>query len=426
MLKGFKTRLNPNNEQRTKFAQHAGCARWAYNWGLNICQQGIKARQLAKEKGEPLPKFPSAIDLHKKLNAEVKPEHQWFYESSKCAPQQALRDLDNAWKRYLKVKDSGAPKRKKKGRNDHFYLEGSIYIKDGFIQLPRIGLVRLHEEVPNQKIKSVTINRKADDWYVSFKVEFELRGNACQSIQADVPAPVPTTKRFARVGVDLGIKTLATLSTGQVFPSLTPYRQNTTKLKKLQRQLSRQTKGGKNREKTKNKIARLHARIANIRNDATHNLTSYLTKNHSEVVIEDLNVSGMMKNHKLASAIADSGFYEFKRQLTYKAEWYGSKVIVINRFYPSSQLCSHCHHRQPMPLHLRTFECGKCGLVIDRDLNASINIENYPKTAASSAVEACGRDLPGEPFEAASAVVSRRCTAGEFALGEHQICDEQV
>lgn len=385
LLKGFKTKLDPNNEQRTKFAQHAGCARYAYNWGLSICFQSIEARATAKEKEEPLPKFPSAVDLHKKLNAEVKHENEWFYNSSKCAPQQALRDLDNAWKRYLKVKGSGTPKRKKKFVNDHFYLDGAIEIKDGFIQLPRIGLVRLHEEVANQKIKAVTISRKAMDWYVAFKVEVE---------------PRTTEKGFGRVGVDLGIKTLATLSDGTVYPALKPYRTNKTKLAVLQRKLARQVKGSSNRQKTKQKIAKLHARIANIRNDVTHKLTSHLAKNHSEIVIENLNVSGMMKNHCLAGAITDSGFYEFRRQLEYKAEWYGSQVIVIDRFYPSSQLCSCCGHRQPMPLHLRTYDCGSCGISIDRDLNAAVNIRDYSETAASSAVEACGRDLLGGPAEA--------------------------
>lgn len=375
MLKGFKTKLNPNNEQRTKFAQHSGCARWAYNWGLEMQFQVLDARNNAKKKGGPLPKFPSAIALHKLLNAEVKPEHQWFYQSSKCAPQQALRDLENAWKRKLKVKGSSTPKRKKKFVNDHFYLEGAVYIKDGFIQLPRIGPVKLHESVPNQKLKSATISRKADNWFVSFKVEFE---------------PVQTEKGFGRVGVDLGIKTLATLSEGKVFPALKPYRINKAKLKVLQRKLARQKIGGKNREKTKIRLAKIHAKIANIRNDATHKLTSHLAKNHSEVVIENLNVAGMLKNHKLASAIADSGFYEFRRQLEYKAQWYGSNVVVIDTFYPSSQLCSNCKHRQPMPLKLRTFNCESCGLEIDRDLNASINIRDYSDTAASSAVAACG------------------------------------
>lgn len=267
LLKGFKTKLNPNNKQRSLFAQHAGCARWAYNWGLQECFQVIVARNIAKEKGESLPKFPSSIDLHKKLNAEVKPKHEWFYNSSKCAPQQALRDLDNAWKRHLKVKGSGLPKFKKKFVNDHFYLDGAIYIKDNFIQLPRIGLVRLHEAVPNQKIKSVTISRKAGDWYVAFKVEVE---------------EVITDKKFGRVGVDLGVKVLATLSDGTAYPVLKPYRTNKNKLKVLQRKLARQTSGGKNRQKTKQKIAKLHDRIANIRIAATHKLTSHLAKNHNE------------------------------------------------------------------------------------------------------------------------------------------------
>lgn len=168
----------------------------------------------------------------------------------------------------------------------------------------------------------------------------------------------------------------------------------------MQRKLARQVKGGRNREKTKRKIARLHARIADIRNDATHKLTSYLAKNHSEVVIENLNVAGMMKNHCLAGAIADSGFYEFRRQLEYKASWYGSNVVVIDRFYPSSKLCSSCGNIQLMPLELRIYDCGSCGLSLDRDLNAAINIRDYSETAVSSTVEACGRDLPGGPNEA--------------------------
>lgn len=202
----------------------------------------------------------------------------------------------------------------------------------------------------------------------------------------------PTVKCFGKVGVDLGIKTLATLSDGTVFPALTPYRKNKTKLAKLQRKLFKQVKGSKNREKTKQRIAKFHARIANIRNDATHKLTSHLTKNHGEIVIENLNISGMMKNHKLASAIADSGFFEFRRQLEYKAQWYGAKVTLIDRWYPSSQLCSGCGHRQPMPLKLRQYDCSNCGLSLDRDLNAAINIRDYSKNAVSSTVSACGRE----------------------------------
>ena len=275
--------------------------------------------------------------------------------------------VGNAWKRFLKVKGSGSPKRKKKFVRDGFYLDGSIQVKDGFIQLPRIGLVRLHEVVPNQRIKDVRVTRRAGDWFVSFKIEFERKYH--------------TVKGFGRVGVDLGVKSLATLSDGTVYPALKPYKANKTKLAAMQRKLSRQTKGGKNRDKTKQKIAKLHARIADIRNDATHKLTSHLAKTKREVVIENLNVAGLLKNHCLAGAIADSGFGEFRRQLEYKCEWYGSQLTVIDRWYPSSQLCSGCGSRQPMPLKLRFYECSSCGASIDRDLNAARNIRDYSETA---------------------------------------------
>lgn len=229
LLKGFKTKLDPNNHQRTLFAQHCGVARWAYNWGLDICFQALTARHEAKEHGQVLPKFPSAIDLHKKLVAEEKPDKQWLKNASKCAPQQALRDLENAWKRKL-IKGSGTPKRKKKFVRDGFYLEGNIQLKNNFIKLPKIGEVRLHEPVANQTVKNVRITKKASDWFVSFKFQYE---------------PVATVKGFAKVGVDVGIKTLATLSDGTVFPALKPYKTNKNKLKVLQRKLARQDKGGK-------------------------------------------------------------------------------------------------------------------------------------------------------------------------------------
>lgn len=195
MLKGFKTKLDPNNEQRSMFAQHAGCARVSWNWGLDIYFEAIEARIKANELGLEKPKWPTAIDLHKRLNAEVKPEKPWFYDSSKCAHARALRNLEKAWKRRFKVSGTGVPKRKKKYQNDSFYLEGNIRVKDGFIKLPVIGFIRLHEDVPDQEFKSCTVSRRASDWYVAWKVEY---------------TPVYTTKALGRVGVDLGIKALAT------------------------------------------------------------------------------------------------------------------------------------------------------------------------------------------------------------------------
>ncbi|NEP29049.1 RNA-guided endonuclease TnpB family protein, partial [Moorena sp. SIO3I6] len=162
---------------------------------------------------------------------------------------------------------------------------------------------------------------------------------------------------------------------------------------RLHRDLSRKTKGSKNWYKSVNRLALQHQRVANIRKDTLEKLTTYLAKNHGTVVIEDLNVSGMMANHKLASSIADQGFYEFKRQLEYKCQWYGAKLVKVDRFYPSSQLCSSCGHRQKMPLPIRTYNCSECGLILDRDLNAAINLKN----AVGSTVSACGRGAADSP-----------------------------
>ncbi|NES70685.1 MAG: IS200/IS605 family element transposase accessory protein TnpB [Okeania sp. SIO2D1] len=352
-MKSIKTKLKLNNQQKTILAKHAGVARHAYNWGLVTC---IKEYEETKKR-------PSAITLHKRLVAEVKSINPWYYEVSKCAPQQALRDLDRAFKNFLTIPERGFPKFKKKGRKDSFYLEGSIKIFQGnYIQLPRIGVVKTYEILPPVPVKNVTVSKKADSWYISFKYNFE---------------PCPTEKARETIGVDIGINTLATCSDGTKFANVKAYRQAKKRLVCHQRAVSKKAIGSKNRRKAVKKLAKVHKKIADIRADALHKLTSWLAKNHSTIVIEDLNVSGMLKNHKLASAIADCGFYEFKRQLTYKCEWYGSELVIADRYYPSSQICSNCGHQQKMPLHLRTYECSQCGFETDRDFNAAINLKNY-------------------------------------------------
>jgi len=166
------------------------------------------------------------------------------------------------------------------------------------------------------------------------------------------------------------------------------------RLARLQRRVSRKVKGSNNRKKAITRLGIAHKRVSDIRKDNLHKITTYLAKNHSQVVIEDLNVSGMLKNHKLASAIADCGFFEFKRQLTYKCDWYGSNLIIIDRFYPSSQICSNCGHKQKMPLKERVYNCPNCQTSLDRDLNASINLKNYASTPSSGETlhHACGED----------------------------------
>lgn len=304
----------------------------------------------------------------------VKTENPWYFDVSKCAPQYALRDLRIAWDRCFK-KISCAPKFKKKGQSDSFELDGTIKIRGVTkIQVPRLGVLRTYEELPQVPVKNVTISRTADCWFISFKVEIE---------------PIETPLAVDVVGVDLGVKSLATLSTGDVFEGAKSYRKLEAKLSRLQWLNRRKLRGSANWKKAQIKIARLHRRIANIRKDTIHKLTTALAKNHGTVVIEDLNVSGMLANKKLAKVISDMGFYEFRRQLEYKTKLYGSKLVIVDRWFPSSKTCSSCGvKKETLTLSERVFHCEHCKFSLDRDLNAAINLKN----AASYVVSACGLD----------------------------------
>jgi putative transposase len=220
--------------------------------------------------------------------------------------------------------------------------------------------------------KSVTISRHADRWFISFKIEVE---------------PTITPKLVEGVGVDLGVNSIATLSTGETFKGAKSYKKYEKKLTLLQYLLRHKQVGSSNYNKAQLKIARLHRKIVNIRSDTLHKLTTYISKNHAVIGLEDLNVSGMMANRKLAKAIGDMGFHEFRRQLEYKCQLYGSQLVFVDRFYPSSKTCSNCGHvKESLSLSERVFKCDECGFECDRDTNASINLEK----AASSVVSACG------------------------------------
>jgi putative transposase len=357
MILSFKTELNLNDQQKTLCAKHAGVARHAYNWGLSLTKFILDYN---KANPDDKLKFPSAIELHKLLVALCKPRNRWYYEVSKCAPQFALRNLREAWKRCFSGV-SKPPRFKKKGRNDSFTLDGSIKIDHFHVKLPKIGWVRTFERLPQGvNPKTITISRTADRWFVSFKIEVEVKN---------------TPKAHDIVGVDLGVKTLATLSTGEVFEGAKSYRKSEAKLSRLQSLNRHQEIGSKNWKKAQRKIARLHRKIANIRKDILHKLTTYLAKNHSKIVIEDLNVKGMLANHKLAKAIADMGFYEFRRQLEYKCQLFDSQLIIADRWFPSSKTCSNCGTvKEKLSLSERTFQCESCGFSCDRDLNASKNL----------------------------------------------------
>ena len=417
--KSFKIRLELNNKQQTLAAKHAGIARYAYNWACNIYHDIFdknykiyEENLLNKDVVGFVPanylKFPTAIDLHKLFVLEVKSKFEWIYESSKFSSQQSFRNIEKSIKNYFeklkkgeikKLKDNYANKKlkgggkidmthlidigrskfKKKGKKDSFYLEGSnIKVSGKYINLPKFGLLKMSETLEiDEKIKNVVISKKGEHWFVAFKIEVEKLNE-----------PNENTKV---VGVDLGIKTLAVLSDGKEFKGSNPFRKNKRKLAIAQRKLSKKFTDkteqekkdnlkykpqSKNYEKQKKIVNKIHTKIGNIRKNEIHQLTSYLSKNHAEVVIEDLNVKGMTKNHKLASAILDKGFFEFRRQLTYKCEWNETQLTVVDRFYASSKICSCCgNKKEKLNLSERVYKCDVCGMQMDRDLNASLNLE---------------------------------------------------
>jgi putative transposase len=384
VVRGYQTELDLTNEQRTACLKHAGASRFAYNWGLSRSQEVYRATG----------KRPTALDLHKELNALKKTDFPWMYEVSKCAMQEALRDLDNAFKHFfrrLALKKQGKLKgkvgypvfKKKSKAIGSFRLTGAIHVFEDAVQLPRLGRLRLHEHgyLPsNAQVLSAAVSEKAGRWFVSIQV------------QENCEKPVPTAP--TAIGVDLGIKTLATLSDGTTFENPRALKHAQKKLKRLERAKSRRKKGSKNRHKARKAIAKVHARIANIRKDATQKLTSFLAHKYALVAIEDLHVNGMLKNHKLAQAVSDSNFGEIRRQLEYKAAWHGTHIVTIDRFYPSSKTCSGCGHVKPeLSLSERVFVCEACAMVLDRDLNAAINLLNEAlrSTASSAGSDACGQ-----------------------------------
>lgn len=383
--RAYRVELDPNNVQRTALLRHAGCARWAYNWGLR--------RKI--EEYEVKGKSPGAMALHRELNTLKKADPEdgglpWMYEVSKCAPQEALRDLDRAFQHFFRRckqgdRRKGFPRFKSRKRGiGGFRLTGTIKVtEDGrHVQLPKLGLLRVKERgyLPGPdrdvRILSATVTEQAGHWFVSLAVEQEV---------AD-PTPTGDT-----VGVDVGIKTLATVSDGRTFDNPKSLRGAEARLRRIQKAVSRKQRGSNNRKKAVEQLRRQHYRVACIRRDSIHKATSAITKSASVIGIETLNVKGMMQNRRLSKALSDASLSEFLRQIEYKARWRGVAVVKADRFYPSSKTCSGCGSvKSDLTLGDRTYECGSCGLEIDRDLNAAVNLRAL---AVSSTVSACGEDV---------------------------------
>ncbi len=383
MLISHRIALDPNDAQATYFARAAGTARFAYNWALAEWK-----RQYEAWKSDNSQQKPSQAALRRQLNAVKREQFPWMLEVTKNAPQMAIIQLGDAFKNFFAGR-AKYPQFRKKGVHDRFTLTNDQFSIDGCrIRIPNLGWVRMRESLRFAgKVMSATISRVADRWFVSITVDTVDDSH------------LPKAENQGAVGVDLGVSALATLSTGETIDGPKPHKALLARLQRLSRGLSRKQKGSANRKKAKGKLAKLHARIANIRSDALHQLTTHLTRRFHTIGIEDLNVRGMVKNRHLARSIADMGFFELRRQLEYKAAMRGGQVVVANRFYPSSKTCSGCGHRlEALSLGVREWTCPACTTHHDRDVNAAVNLKNM---AVSSTVSACGEEGAGRARKSA-------------------------
>jgi putative transposase len=300
--------------------------------------------------------------------AQYKKEFEWLKEVDSLALANAQMDLNKAYKNFFRDKSIGFPKFKSKKSNYNSYTtnnqNGTVYIKDEHIKLPKLKSmikIKQHREF-NGIIKSCTVSQvPSGKYFISILIDTEIK---------QLP------KINNKVGIDLGLKEFAITSDGKFYHNPKWLRKSENKLIKLQRNLSRKKKGSNNRRKARLKVAKIHEKITNQRNDFLHKVSTQLINENQVIVIEDLQVKNMQHNHKLAKAISEASWSEFRRMLEYKAGWYGRKIIVAPSNYASSQLCSNCGNKssQTKDLGCRTYICEKCGMVMDRDINASKNL----------------------------------------------------
>jgi putative transposase len=400
MLLAHRIRLDPNNVQATYLARAAGTARFAYNWALVEWQ-----RQYQASLADPALPKPNEAALRRRLNAIKRTEFPWMLEVTKNAPQMAIMQLGRAFENFL-ARRTRFPTFRSKGRDERFALSNDQFrVEDKRIRIPKLGWVRMRESLRFAgRIVSACISRLAGHWFASITV--------------DMPdgLPLPPAENQGAVGVDLGVKQLATLSTGETFAGPKALRNLLGRLRRLSRDLSRKVKGSRNCGKAKMKLARLYAKIANLRRESLHQLTTSITRRFHMIGIEDLNVKGMLGNRCLSRAIADMGFGELRRQLIYKAEWRGGQAVVADRWYPSSKTCSHCSYRlEALGLGQRQWTCPGCATQHDRDVNAAINLRNM---AVSSTVSACGGEGAGLARECkAKPAPEKQESSGKAALG---------
>ena len=380
--KSIKIRLYPNKTQEKQMKHTLDCSRWIWNHMLAL---NIKEYNLNK-------KFIFNFQMQKLL-IPLRKEYGWLSKAATHALSRVCYDLDHALRNCFKF-DMGFPKFKKKNifEAKYYVHNGTMRIINNKINLSKLGYVKFRGKTLSDKIMSATISLDGDKWYLSIMYE-------CDQYKQDFP--------IGEVGIDLGIKSFAVTSDGEVVDNPHFLKNQLRKLKKLQRKQARTKKGSNRRQKANLRIRKCHRKIANKRNDFLHKFTTDIVKNNGLICIEDLNINGMMKNHNLSLAISELGLYEFKRQLKYKSAWNGCQLVEIPRFYPSSKTCSCCGKvKTKLALHERLYSCEHCGHEMDRDLNAAINIlkvgQAMSKLEHENALKARGESSTGREATTAS------------------------